>query len=115
MTLRIVVLSHKSLFADGIVSQLRARAGQVDVEKVDAGLESALERVRAIKPQVVLLDVNDTDVFRRCPVPEILQATPGAQVMQLDPNSDDILIYRASFQRARGISELVEVMERVAA
>ena len=115
MTLRIVVLAHKSLFADGIVSQLRARASQVEVEKVDAGSENALERVRALQPQVILLDVNDADVFRRCPVPEILQATPGARVIQLDPNSDDILIYRAHSQRARGISELVDVMEKIAA
>ncbi len=115
MPLHIVVLSHKSLFADGIVSQLRTRAGTVEVETVDAGIPEALERVQAVKPQIILLDLNEADVFRHCPVTEILRARPEVKVLQLDPNSDDIVIYSAARQRARGMSELVEVMQTVTA
>jgi DNA-binding NarL/FixJ family response regulator len=115
MPLHVVVLSHKSLFADGIVSQLRARGGQFEIDTVDAGAPDALERVRAVKPQIILLDVNDADVLRHCPVTEILRAAPEIKVMQLDANSDDIYVYMAARQRARGIAELVEVMQTVTA
>jgi len=116
MLLHVVVLSHKSLFADGIVSQLRTRAGQqVEVQTVDAGAPEAMERVQAVRPHIILLDVNDGDVFRHCPVIEILRATPEVKVLQLDPKSDDIFVYSAARKRARGIGELVEVMQTVTA
>lgn len=115
MALNVVVLSHKSLFADGIVSQLRAQAISVSVESLDVGVLKALERYQALAPQVALLDVNDTEVIKGIGLQSLLDLSPATKVVQLDPNSDEIRIYGVASRRARGIGELLEAIQTICA
>lgn len=115
MALQVVILSRKSLMADGILSQLAAHAEAVAVEPLDVAAPGALDRFSALAPAVALVDMNDTEVVKHIGIAHLLDLSPTTKVFQLNPNSDEIRIYSTLTRRAQGIGELLEVMQSVAA
>ncbi|MBI3361508.1 MAG: hypothetical protein HY023_10400 [Chloroflexi bacterium] len=111
MPVRVVVLSHRSLFAGGIASRLRERADLVDVQTVDASLPDALDQLRAVAPAFVVVDVADT-AADRISIGQVLDLLPEARVIRIDPGSDHVQICSRVRRRARGVDELIEVMRQ---
>ncbi|MCH7706228.1 MAG: response regulator transcription factor, partial [Chloroflexi bacterium] len=97
---RVVVVDDHSLFRDGIASLLQARGYEVVGEASD-GLE-ALERVRELKPDLVLMDI-------RMPKMGGLEATrlikaemPAVKVVILTVSDDEEDLFEAIKSGAQG-------------
>ena len=115
MPVRVVVLSHRSLFANGIASRLRDHTDLVEAHTVEAGQPDALERLRALHPAIVVMGAADTSAVEAVRLASLLDTLPEVKVIRLDPGSDDVRVYNCVRHRAQGIGELIEVMRQVSA
>lgn len=113
MPLRVVVLFHRSLFADGIASRLREHADLVEALTVDAGLPDAADQLRAAGPAIVVFDATDAGALEKMPVSRLLDLLPNARVLRIDPDSDHVRVFSSVARRAKSIGELIAVMQAI--
>ncbi len=112
-SLRIVVLSRCSIFADGIARRLAERADVEMVQLVDASQDEALDRVRELEPSMIIIDQTDMENHLRVPVACILSAVPGAKLVQVNPNNDQIVIFTSVEMRASRVHDLVTAVQEL--
>lgn len=111
--LRVVILSHRSLFASGIASRLREYPGQVEVHTLAADLPDLARELRALTPAVVIVDTTDADTARTLPLPELLGAVPDAKAILIDPRQGVVEVFSLEKHRAQGVDELIAVMREI--
>jgi DNA-binding NarL/FixJ family response regulator len=80
----IVIVSHHSLFADGVAAWLGMHQAAVELISVDPELPDAAEKIVAAQPSAVLLDCSAPDVARLYRVEELFRSLPGLKVVHLD-------------------------------
>lgn len=113
MSLRIAVLAHHSLFADGIASRLREHSGQIEVQTVEAGAVDLPQRLQRVRPAIVLMDSTDVEAVERMPLDRLWALLPEARVMRLDPASDHVRVFSCERWRAAGIEGLIAAMLKI--
>jgi hypothetical protein len=107
---RVVILSGRSLFVEGVANRLRQHLTEQDVHTVDARQADALAQVLAIQPTSVILDATDADVTQHCPLDELLNALPRLRLIRLDPQQDQMQVVTSQQRPVGRVSELIEVI-----
>jgi len=105
--LRIVILSRGSIFADGIARRLAEREDVAMVRLVDVRRDDVLEQVCELRPSLVILDATDAVACQRLSVACILNAVPGVTLIQVDPRSDQIVIFKSIEKQAARVHDIV--------
>jgi len=108
---RVVILSSRSLFVEGVAKRLKQHLPENDVQLVDARQANALEQVIAAQPTSVILDATDADVYRNCPLSKLLNILPLIKVIRLDPQQDKIQIVISEQRSVDQVSDLIEVIQ----
>jgi DNA-binding NarL/FixJ family response regulator len=98
--MRVVVADDHSLFRDGITSLLEA-AGYEVVKQVGDGFE-ALEAVRLLHPDLILLDINMPNKNGLETVVDIKKEFPNVLVVMLTVSDDDEDLFQAIKAGANG-------------
>lgn len=115
MPLKVAILFHRSLLADGIALRLREHPELVEAQMVDASSADAVERLREICPTAVIVDATDTDALRSLPITQVLDAAPGSKAMLIDPRLGDVKVYSVLRHSARAIEELIAMVRAMGA
>lgn len=108
---RVVILSGRSLFAEGVASRLRQHGDHIDLHNVDYREPDALAQVVAIQPSTIILDATDPDVDQQCPLGAVLDALPSLKVLRLDPAQNLIQVVTSEQRQAAEVNDLISLIE----
>jgi hypothetical protein len=111
---RIVILSGRSLFAEGLTARLSRQPGRHELLSVDARQDDALDRVIGLRPETVLLDSSDETVMRHRPLNHLLAALPELRIVRLDPQTDQVQIVTSQRHAAGQIDDLLALIDSTA-
>jgi DNA-binding NarL/FixJ family response regulator len=107
---RIFMLSSHPLFSQGVESLLCREAGlQIVGREMD--LERGLDRIRELRPDVVIVDGVDRTRDPTPTVMRILRERLGTRVIGLNLQDNIVCIYRSEQRIARGVEDLLEAIE----
>jgi len=108
------VLSTKSLFAEGIVANLRRNLETQELQAMDAQQPEVIEHLVAYQPSVVILDATDEAATDRCGLDRLLTALPRLNVIRLDPHLGHLQVVTSQQRTIAHISDMVEVINSLA-
>jgi DNA-binding NarL/FixJ family response regulator len=112
--IRVVILSSRSIFAEGVASRLRQHLETQDVDVIDVRQQTALQRIVDDQPSTVILDASDPEVIVGDWLDTLLSALPKLQVVCLDPLQDRMQVV-TSRQRPLGqVDELLDIIKKSA-
>jgi hypothetical protein len=98
------------MFTEGIATRLGQHLDRIDLELVDSRDSSCLAKIREARPAVIVLEVNDENVERFCPLSEILAATPEVKVFRLDPDFDRIHVVTGELRSVNEPADLISML-----
>ncbi len=117
---RVLVVDDHQLFREGVRALLGSLPGTLVVGEADCGAD-AIELARTLAPDVVLMDVQMTDMNGLEATRRILAAQPGVGIIVVTMFDDDETVFAAMRAGARGYvlkgagqAELVRAIEAVA-
>ncbi|MCJ7550175.1 MAG: hypothetical protein MUQ30_10900 [Anaerolineae bacterium] len=111
---RVLLVASGTLFGRGVENLLRQQPG-LEVWVCEADMSRATERVKALQPDVVIIErrkpATDLAHALRCMLP----ACEQFKVIELDPEDDTIWIHSSRQQVFKQVQDLVEAIEQTAA
>ena len=102
---RVLIVSSHPLFGRGVESLLRQET-RLDIVGWEADIDKAVERIRELQPDVVILDSGD-------PTPEVLRILReglGTKVIGLNLQDSTMCVYRGEQRVVKRIEDLVEAI-----
>jgi len=107
----VVILSSGSLFSEGVASRLREHVGRVQVTLLDPRLPNLSARLSSIGPIAVILDAADPWVVEKCPLNRLLGILPGARIIELDSQAQQVRVVTSEQYPAKDVNDLVDVID----
>jgi DNA-binding NarL/FixJ family response regulator len=95
------------MFGRGLESLLRENA-QLDIVGQETDIKHALERIRELQPDVVILDSDESDLE----VAHLLKVSPAIKIIGLSLQNNSLYVYRASQRVTRGVSDLMDAIRQ---
>jgi DNA-binding NarL/FixJ family response regulator len=108
---RVVILSGRSLFAEGVASRLRQHSERLEIQTIDPHLANITEQVIAAQPTAVILDASDPDAEMHCSIGELLVALPSLKIIRLDPQQPQIQVVTSEQRTAGEVRDLIDLIE----
>ena len=109
----IVILSARSLFADGIASNLRQAEHDLDLNVIDPRQPGAIERIIDAQPSVVIMDGTDSELAEFCPLGRLVACLPTVKVIWLDPQQELVQLVTSEQRVAAHVSDLIEMIDQL--
>lgn len=103
------MLSSQLLFSRGVENLLSQQAG-LEIVGRETDTTRALECIRALKPDVVILDSKDLASVPSTLVAHILKEAPGTRVIVLNLDDETVGVYRGEQRTARCVDDLLEAI-----
>ncbi len=110
--IRVVILSSRSIFAEGVASRLRQHLETQDVDVIDVRQQSALARIVDDQPSTVILDASDPEVANGDWLDTLLLALPKLQVVCLDPLKDRMQVVTSRQRPVGQVDELIDIITK---
>jgi DNA-binding NarL/FixJ family response regulator len=107
---RVFILSSHPLFSQGVESLLRQEAG-LDIVGREADADKALERIKEIQPDVVILECAEPTCDPTLAVMRILREGVEIKVIGLNLQDNTMCIYRGEQRVVKDVKDLVEAIE----
>ncbi len=108
--MRVLILSNHPLFGQGVESLLRRETG-LEIVGRDADVDKAMERIKELQPDVVILDSGDPSCTLTPAVMRILREGVETKVIGLNLQDNTICIYRGEQRVVKEVKDLLEAME----
>lgn len=106
---RILVLCRHLLFAQALQTLL---SGEEEFEVVGVETEEprAMETIRLLKPQIVVVETGEEGVLPGSILPYLLRESPGSMMIGLSLTENEISVYHGRQRRVRKAEDLLEVI-----
>ena len=111
---RVMILSRQSAFWWGVQWLLRDGGG-CDVVGWETEIAKGLERIREMRPDVVLVDKGSARADDACPVMRILGEGLGMRVIALSVEDSILSVYREERHAVGGVEDLIRAIEQAPA
>ena len=108
---QVVILSSRSIFAEGVAARLRHHLSADEITVVDALLPDAMQSLIALRPGQVILEAADETVARHCPLETMLSALPDLRVIRLDPQQESIQVVTSQQRTIGQIRDLIDFIQ----
>jgi AmiR/NasT family two-component response regulator len=108
--IRVLILSSHPLFGQGVESLLRHEPG-LEIVGWQADVDDAIERIKELQPDVVIMDSGDPVCSPTPAVMRILREGVGTKVIGLNLQDNTVCIYRGEQRVVREVKDLVEAIE----
>jgi DNA-binding NarL/FixJ family response regulator len=108
---RIVVLSTQTLFAEGLVANLRQTLGQPGLQTLDPQRPEVLQQLVAYQPHFVLLDATAPGLNDHCLLDSLLKALPALTIIRLDPQQGQLQVVTSQQRTITRMSDMVAVID----
>ena len=106
----IVILSARSLFADGIASKLRQVGHDLELSVMDPRQPGVIEQLIAAQPAVVIMDGTDRELAELIPLGQLVASLPTIRVIWLNPEQEAIRLVTCEQRVATSVSDLIEMI-----
>ena len=107
---RIFMFSTHPLFGRGVESLLRRETG-LEIVGRETDVDKAMERIKELRPDVVILDSGDPACDPTPAVMRILREGVGTKVIGLNLQDNTVCIYRGEQRVVKEVKDLLEAME----
>ena len=107
---RVFILSSHPLFSQGVESLLR-RESNLEVMGCETDVDKALEYIKELQPDVVILDSGDPTCYPTLAVMRILREGVETKVIGLNLQNNAMCICRGEHRVVREVKDLVEAIE----
>ncbi len=107
---RVLILSSHPLFSQGVASLLGQEAG-IELLGQESDVDRALEQIRTLHPDVIIVDVGNTHCDESPVVLRILRENYTAKVIGLNLNDNTICVYHEEQRPVRGVEDLMHAIE----
>ena len=111
MPSRLVILSNRSLFTEGVASRLRQYPERVDVRFVDPQQADYLEQIKAIRPAAIIIDAADSDSTQCCLLCDLLKALANVTIIRIEIQHKDIQIVKSSLYPLAEVKDIIDIVE----
>ncbi len=108
---RIFILSSHLLFGRGVESLLHQETG-LEIVGRETDVDKAIERIKELQPDVVIVDSADPAGDPTPAVMRILREEVGTKVIGLNLQDNIVCIYRGEQRVIQGVKDLVEAIEQ---
>jgi DNA-binding NarL/FixJ family response regulator len=107
---RVLILSSHPLFGQGVESLLRQES-RLEVVGREADVDQAMERIKELQPDVVVIDSADPAGDPTPALMCILREGVGIKVIGLNLQDNTVCIYRGEQRVVREVKDLVQAIE----
>jgi len=107
---RVVILSSRSLFTEGIASRLRQYAERFELQYIDSRQTDALDQVIAARPSTIILDATDEEFGRHGSIDTMVDALHSVKIILVDPQQEHIQIVTSERRQAGDVSDLIDLI-----
>lgn len=104
------MLSSHPLFMEGVASLLYSETG-LDLLGRESDVDRAIEQIRTLHPDVIIVDAGDTRCAASSIVLRILQENCTAKVIGLNLNDNTLCVYHEEQRTVRGVADLMHALE----
>jgi DNA-binding NarL/FixJ family response regulator len=108
--MRVLILSSHPLFGQGVESLLR-REVRLDIVGRETDIDRAVECIKELRPDVVIVDSGDPAGDPTPAVMRILREGVGVKVIGLNLQDNTMCIYRGELRVVKEVKDLVEAIE----
>ena len=108
---RVFMLSTHPLFSRGVESLLRQETGR-EIVGWETDVDKAIERIKELRPDVVILESSDPAGEPTPAVMRILREGLGIKLVGLNLKDNTLCIYCCERRAVKSIEDLVEAIER---
>jgi len=108
----IVILSARSLFADGVASQLRQAAQDLELTVLDPKQPEAIDQIVDAQPSVIIMDGGDSELARLCPLSNLVSMLPTVKIIWLKPQQDVVQLVTSEQRIATQVNDLIEMINQ---
>ena len=106
---RILVVSSGSLFGKGLEAFLRQDPA-LEVVGVTDQVHDALDLVRRLRPDVLVLQSNDSAGLALPPLMCCLRDRLIGRIIALDPHQNTLCVFTAEHREVRGVADLAKAI-----
>ncbi|MFQ6057293.1 MAG: hypothetical protein ACE5MB_00230 [Anaerolineae bacterium] len=106
---RVFILLRHPLFAQAVESLLQGEEG-IEVVGIDTDAQRALERIKVLQPDILVVDENDEDEPLIPGVSRIFQESLGLRMIGLKVGSNELVIYSRQQRTVTRPEDLVEAI-----
>jgi len=111
MLKKIVVLTHSSLLAAGLISRLAAYKRQFDILVVDLRESDALQRISDFQPEIIIFDEADIKNSFYPSLVDFLDSLPDAILFELRLDDPHVQMIQSIRFTASNADELVQILK----
>ncbi len=108
---RVFMLSSQMLFSQG-VEKLLQREGSIQVVGRESDPNRSLEQIRALAPDVIVMDAQDTASAPSDVIAQILKENPEVQVIALNLEDEIARVYRGEQHVAQSLDDLLQLIDQ---
>jgi hypothetical protein len=98
------------MFTEGVASRLGQHRDRIDLELVDSRDSDCLAKIREARPAVIVLEADDENIERFCPLGQILAAAPEVKLFRLDPGLDRIHVVTGELKSVNEGTDLISML-----
>jgi len=106
----IVILSGRSLLADGVASQLRQADLDLDFHVVNPRQPGAIDQIVSVNPSVVIMDGTDRELAEFCPLGQLVDSLPTVRIIWLNPQQEHVQLVTSELRVATQVSDLIDLI-----
>ncbi len=111
---RIFIISNHLMFGRGLESLLR-RESKLDVVGCETDEQKAIEQIKGLHPDVVILYGNGPPCDSTPALMRILRENPGIKVIGLNLKNNILYVYQTMQWVVKGLEDLIKAIDLVEA
>ncbi len=107
---RVYILSNYDLFGQGVMNLLRLEP-EIEIVGQGAVFERALEEIKRLLPEAVIVESNDLIQDSLSNITHILETETPVKVICLNLQENKLHLYRGEQREARDVKDLVDAIK----
>ncbi len=107
---KVVIVMGKSLLVEGIFSYLSTHLSQAEVHALDASEANALERIKSLQPDIVILETEYLGNVPSFQLINLLKLFPHLMILELRPDAPEVNIIQTEQRKLANIVEMVSLL-----
>lgn len=108
---RIVILSNKTLLAEGVITRLQQYENRAELHVVDLKQPNLLAKIMEVHPKAIILADKDPLISQTLPLDKLLRDLPNLKVIRLDAQCLQTQVICSEQYRVEEVCDLLDLID----